>query len=42
MDAVHGISVYTPPRLAVGDLVDVVGFPSVGAGYFEDSGVLED
>jgi diguanylate cyclase (GGDEF)-like protein len=40
IDADHGIFVYTdtPPRVKVGDLVDVVGFPSMGA----DTAVLND
>lgn len=40
MDAAHGIFVYsdTPARVKVGDLLDVVGFPSMG----EDTAVLED
>lgn len=40
MDAVHGIFVYpdTAAHVHVGDLLDVVGFPSMGA----DTAVLED
>lgn len=40
MDAVHGIFVYTdtPVHVTVGDLLDVVGFPSMGA----DTAVLDN
>lgn len=40
MDAVHGIFVYTdrPAQVQVGDLLDVVGFPSMGG----DTAVLQD
>ncbi len=40
MDSMHGIFVYTdtPARVKVGDLLDVVGFPSMGG----DTAVIDD